>query len=124
VSPYPSLTAHPNPHHFTNASSSFGAHAHTHARATSPFAAQAFSTTLRAPGHTSPRSGAHGILQPAMASALPFNATDVDKARAQHGPQCTRIPKLVLSQYPDPITGKKSMWTVCEDCGACEPAQM
>lgn len=110
---YPSLTNHTNPHHFSNlppSSSSFTG------RPKSPFSAQAFSTTLRAP------SPARGLMQPTINSSLPPNASEVEKARTVHGTNCKRIPKLVLSDYPDPATGQRSMWTVCEDCGTVERA--
>lgn len=35
-------------------------------------------------------------------------------------PQCSTIPKLMLSDHADPITGKRSMWTFCESCGSCD----
>ena len=101
----PSLTPHPNPHHFSH-----------NPPKPSPWSAQPFSTTLRSPP-------ARGLLQPSVSGPLGENATDVERARAQHGPGCQTIPKLVLSQYPDPVTGEKTMWTVCESCGACEPAR-
>ncbi|WVQ80626.1 hypothetical protein IAT38_002731 [Cryptococcus sp. DSM 104549] len=120
---YPSLTPHPNPHHFSNGGS-LSSHVHPHStngnfyngRATSPLAAQQFSTTLQAPG------SARGIFQPTMSQPLPQGASEVEKARAQHGPWCKSIPKLVMSDYPD-ASGNRSMWTMCGDCGAVEMAQ-
>jgi hypothetical protein len=142
---YPSYTAHPNPHHFSNQP--------TTVRPKSPLSAQPFSTSLRAPGFDGMGSGDAfgqfgtsggadlanyagqaqsamaqgqlgntpvGIMQPSASAPLGFDATEVEKARAQHGPQCTSIPKLVLSPYPDPVTGSQSMWAMCRDCGAVE----
>ncbi|KAI9639703.1 uncharacterized protein MKK02DRAFT_40025 [Dioszegia hungarica] len=103
--PYPSLTPHTNPNHFSNQPFSI--------RPKSPLSAQPYSTSLRAPR-------APGLLQPTSAGPLAPNANDVERARAQHGPQCRSIPKLVLSQYPDPVSGERSMWTHCGDCGAME----
>jgi len=57
------------------------------------------------------------------AQPLGANASEIEKARSQHGPQCKSIPKLQLSQYPDPQTGKHSMWTWCTDCGTVEKTQ-
>ncbi|KAK8864302.1 hypothetical protein IAR55_001549 [Kwoniella newhampshirensis] len=126
---YPSLTPHPNPNHFSNKGyqSTLTAHPHSHTtnpnfsaasgRPTSPLAAQPFSTSLAAPGQ------ARGIFQPSHSAPLPPNATEVDKARAQHGPWCKSIPRLVLSEYPDAVTGQRSMWSICGDCGACERAE-
>lgn len=110
---YPSFTPHTNPNHFSNQPHG-GSH---YNRATSPFAAQSFSTTLRAP---SPRGTAAGLMQPAAGAPLPHNASEVEKARSQHGPHCKGIPKLRLSDYPDPATGERSMWSMCQDCGAIE----
>lgn len=107
--PYPSLTPHTNPHHFSNLS---GVNPSL-LRPKSPLSAQAFSTTLRAPRTP-------GLLQPATAGPLAPGASDIERARAQHGPQCRSIPKLVLSQYPDPGTGERSLWSQCGDCGAVE----
>ncbi|WVQ72605.1 hypothetical protein IAR50_002163 [Cryptococcus sp. DSM 104548] len=101
---YPSLTPHPNPHHFSNQGAGM--------RGTSPLAAQAFSTGLPAPP-------SRGIYQPTVSGPLDANATDVDRARSSHGPWCKSIPKLIMSEYPG-ADGKRSMWTVCSDCGACE----
>ncbi|WVR07137.1 hypothetical protein IAU60_004178 [Kwoniella sp. DSM 27419] len=109
---YSSLTPHPNPNHFSNPHYQSG----QNIRASSPLAAQAFSTGLPAPA---PR----GLMQPASAGPVAFNASDVEKARNQHGPGCKSIPKLVMSDYPDPVTGNRSMWSICGDCGACEMAQ-
>lgn len=103
---YPSFTPHTNPHHFSNLTSSGTI------RPKSPLSAQAFSTSLRAPR-------APGLLQPTVAAPLGADATDVERARAQHGPQCRSIPKLVMSQYPDE-SGKRSLWSQCVDCGATE----
>jgi hypothetical protein len=61
-----------------------------------------------------------GLMQPTVHAPLPEGASEIDRARAQHGPQCRSIPKLVLSPYPDAVTGKQSMWTMCPDCGAVE----
>ncbi|TYJ56992.1 hypothetical protein B9479_002271 [Cryptococcus floricola] len=101
---FPSLTPHPNPHHFSNQG--------TGMRGTSPLAAQAFSTGLPAPP-------TRGVYQPTASAPLAANATDIDRARSQHGPWCKSIPKLIMSEYPG-ANGKRSMWTVCSDCGACE----
>ena len=135
---YPSFTPHPNPHHFSKLP--------TTVRPKSPLSAQPFSTSLRAPGFGDPMgtygggadlanyagqaqaamqtgqlASSHvGILQPSASDPLQFGASEVEKARAQHGPQCKSIPKLVLSPYPDPVTGSQSMWTMCRDCGAVE----
>jgi hypothetical protein len=38
---------------------------------------------------------------------------------AQHGPQCTTIPKLRMSCSVG-LFGKRSLWTHCETCGAIE----
>ncbi|WRT66266.1 uncharacterized protein IL334_003219 [Kwoniella shivajii] len=116
-----SLTPHPNPHHFSNhyQSSLSSHHQYTsnnmNFRSTSPLAAQAFSQSLPAPSS--------GLLQPAYNGPLPTNASEVEKARNSHGPGCKSIPKLILSDYPDSNTGRRSMWSVCGDCGACEMAQ-
>lgn len=109
---YPSLTPHPNPNHYSSQQhpSAFG-------RATSPLSAQAFSDSLKGP------AGARGIYQPASAAPLAADASEIERARSQHGPQCKSIPRLKLSQYPDPVTGKQSMWTWCPDCGSVEKAQ-
>ncbi|WWC70341.1 uncharacterized protein I206_104291 [Kwoniella pini CBS 10737] len=115
---YPSLTPHPNPHHFSNASlSSHAQYSATNGnfRPTSPLAAQAFSQSLPAPGR--------GLMQPAYNGPLPTNASEVEKARNSHGPHCKSIPKLIMSEYPDATTGRRSMWSVCGDCGACEMTQ-
>ncbi|WVQ99316.1 hypothetical protein IAU59_006448 [Kwoniella sp. CBS 9459] len=132
-SSYGSLTPHPNPHHFSNPhyQTSLSSHPNGHLhngnanfpaynsqRATSPLAAQAFSTSLPAPA-----GAARGLMQPAYAGPVPVGANEVEKARMQHGPGCKSIPKLVLSEYPDPTTGRRSMWSLCNDCGACEMAQ-
>lgn len=106
---YPSLTPHPNPHHFSNPGND------TNLRGTSPLAAQPFSTTLPAPP-------ARGIFQPTVSGPLTPGASDIEKARSQHGPWCQSIPKLIMSEYPD-ASGRRSMWTVCSDCGACEKTQ-
>ena len=118
---YPSLTPHTNPNHFSNIAPftsnttlSFGNDGFA-ARATSPLNAQAFSTSLRGP----PRAG---MMQPAANGPLPINASDVEKARSVHGPQCKSIPKLVISPHADPSTGKQSLWSQCPDCGAIERA--
>ncbi|KAK4689059.1 hypothetical protein P7C73_g1053, partial [Tremellales sp. Uapishka_1] len=100
---YPSLTLHPNPHHFSQ-------------KPPGPWTAQSFSTSLKPP------SSAKGLLQPTVQTPA-WNANEVEKARTVHGSQCKSIPKLVLSDYPDPVTGNRSMWTVCGDCGACEMAE-
>ncbi|EIW70753.1 hypothetical protein M231_02593 [Tremella mesenterica] len=101
----PNLTSHQNSHHFSHIPSQ-----------PTPWAAQPYSNNLRAPQ-------ARGLIQPTVSSPLKDNATDVERARPQHGPGCQSIPKLVLSQYPDPNTGEKTMWSLCESCGACELAQ-
>jgi hypothetical protein len=115
---YPSITPHPNPHHITNqpaAHPGFGI-----ARSNSPLSVQPFSSGLRSPSSmTTTRAG---VFQPTLAAPLGENASDVERARAVHGPQCKSIPKLVMSEHADPITGQRSMWTVCGDCGSCERA--
>jgi hypothetical protein len=123
VSVYPSLTPHPHPSHFTNlppytsrTASSASSLPLAHNRPASPWSAQPYSTTLRAP------IPIRGLLQPALATPVSADASDIEKARAQHGSQCKSIPKLVMSLHPDPITGEKSMWSICGDCGACEKA--
>lgn len=35
-------------------------------------------------------------------------------------PQCSTIPRLMLSDHADPVTGKRSMWTFCDSCGSCD----
>lgn len=105
---YPSLVPHPNPNHFSNIPPYTS-------MPTSPFSAQAFSTSLSAPA---PR----GLMQPSQSAALRADASDVEKARAQHGPWCKSIPRLVMSNYADPMTGQKSMYTMCQDCGMVEKA--
>lgn len=35
-------------------------------------------------------------------------------------PSCNQIPRLVLS-HPNP-SGERSLWAVCQDCGAASPA--
>ncbi|CED84689.1 hypothetical protein [Phaffia rhodozyma] len=37
-----------------------------------------------------------------------------------HGAHCNQIPRLVLS-HPNPM-GERSLWAVCQDCGAASPA--
>lgn len=107
---YPSLTPHPNPNHYLN---SHTPNASPFTRASSPLSAQAFSSSLRSPG----------VYQPTAAAPLAMDANAVEQARSKHGPQCKSIPKLKLSQYPDPSTGKQSMWTWCPDCGSVERTQ-
>ncbi|KAL7411874.1 hypothetical protein BDY24DRAFT_371217 [Mrakia frigida] len=41
------------------------------------------------------------------------------KAGQLHGSQCTSIPRVVLS-HPLP-SGERSLWSVCQDCGAVSP---
>lgn len=105
---YPSLTPHPNPHHFSNA-------------ATGAWAAQTTAAAAAAAPRTSWMTRA-GLIQPTPAMPLGPDATAVDHARNQHGPGCTSIPKLRMSDYPDPATGTRSLWAVCQDCGAVERA--
>ncbi|ORY34081.1 hypothetical protein BCR39DRAFT_518387 [Naematelia encephala] len=105
---YPSLTPHPNPNHFSN---------HPSHSPNSPWSAQPFTTSLRPVA-----SPIRGVIQPSIAAPLPENASEIEKARATHGPQCKSIPKLVVSPYPDAVTGERSMWSVCQDCGAAERA--
>lgn len=114
---YPSLTPHPNPNHITNQPRSSTHHSNPLARSTSPLSVQAFSSGLRGPSQAT-----RGVFQPTISGPLGADATDVERARAVHGPQCKSIPKLMLSQYADPATGEKSLWTVCGDCGSCERA--
>lgn len=121
---YPSLTPHPHPHHITNKipfSSTLGFGGK---RSTSPLSVQPFSSGLRGPATNSAlATGARsGVFQPTISAPLGANATEVERARAVHGPQCKSIPKLKMSDYPDPATGERSMWTVCGDCGSCERA--
>ena len=125
--PYPSLTPHPNPNHFSNhvpytntsALNTSRSPFQTDAplafaiRPKSPLSAQTFSTALPAP-----RSA--GLLQPALNGPLGPDATPIERARAAHGPQCKSIPKLTVSPYPDPGTGKQTMYSLCPDCGAIE----
>ncbi|WOO76616.1 uncharacterized protein LOC62_01G000242 [Vanrija pseudolonga] len=106
---YPSFTAHSNPHHFSNNGGSS-------ACAPYPLSAQPYSTTLRAPGQP-------GLMQPSQGFALPEDASAIERARNAHGPHCTSIPKLRMSDYPD-ASGHRSLWSVCQDCGACERAQV
>lgn len=61
-----------------------------------------------------------GLMQPSNGMALGPDASAVDRARNAHGPHCTSIPKLRMSDYPDAVTGQRSLWSVCQDCGACE----
>ncbi|WWC89428.1 uncharacterized protein L201_004352 [Kwoniella dendrophila CBS 6074] len=120
---YPSLTPHPNPHHFSNHNQSLSSHSNysksnTNFRSNSPLAAQAFSQSLPGP------NSSKGLLQPTYNNQpLPINASEIEKARNLHGPNCKSIPKLIMSEYPDPQTGRRSMWSICNDCGACEMAQ-
>lgn len=102
---YPSTTTHPNPHHFSNSP---------------PFT----SFQQNSGWNTNPSSAAGaapGLIQPASAGPLPWGANAVERARNAHGPQCTSIPKLHMSDYPD-STGSRSLWSICQDCGACERA--
>ncbi|CAK9783759.1 hypothetical protein CC85DRAFT_306027 [Cutaneotrichosporon oleaginosum] len=78
------------------------------------WSAQSFATNLAPP--VSP-----GLMQPSPSAPLGEDATPVELARSQHGPQCTSIPKLKMSDYPDP-SGGRSLWAVCPDCGAMERA--
>ena len=120
------MKLHPRPSHFTDTPvflstthetpSSPSSPSPAYKRPRSPWSAQPFSTTLRAP------TPVCGLLQPTLTMPVSSSASDIEKARAQHGPQCKSIPKLVMSQHPDPITGEMSMWSICGDCGACEKA--
>lgn len=92
------------------------------------FSAQPFSMDLQPPKATI------GLMQPSFSNrGTPMDgcvtmgdssnldvAEDVAKARNVHGPHCQTIPKLVLSDYPDPTTGQRSMWTMCSSCGSVE----
>lgn len=108
---YPSMYAHP-----TNAPNT--AFPSSASAPVSPTAwnAQPYAQNLEAP------KGA-GLMQPAVSAPLADDATAVERARAQHGPHCTSIPKLRMSDYPNAITGERSLWTVCQDCGAMEMAK-
>lgn len=107
---------------------------------------QAFSTDLQPPptrvGLMQPfvhsQDGAGGMVTDGVAG-------EVMKARSAHGyahfpsntscdvltvyyqffrrPHCKTIPRLVLSDHPDPNTGKRSMWTMCSNCGSVEMVQ-
>lgn len=77
----------------------------------SPWSAQPYATNLPAPA---------GIMQPAV-TVLAEDATPTERARATHGSQCTSIPKLRMSDYPD-ASGERSLWAMCPDCGAMERA--
>ncbi|CAD6583260.1 MAG: hypothetical protein TREMPRED_003513 [Tremellales sp. Tagirdzhanova-0007] len=120
VSVYPSLTSHPHPCHLTKLSSysspnmAESSPASPRYASSSSWTVQPYSTSLHAPVPN------RGLFQPTHAAAVPSDASATEKARAQHGPHCKSIPKLVMSQYPDPVTGEMSMWTMCGDCGACE----
>jgi hypothetical protein len=103
---YPNLDIYPSQH-----SSTF------YAAPVSPqtaWSAQSFATNLAPP--VSP-----GLMQPTASAPLGQDATPVELARSQHGPHCTSIPKLKMSDYPDP-SGGRSLWAVCPDCGAMERA--
>ena len=90
----------------------------------SPISAQPYSSTLAPPQQyaSSAMPGSSGVFQPSAAGPLPIGASEIEKARASHGPQCKSIPKLVVSPYPNPLTGKQAMYTMCPDCGSCEQA--
>jgi hypothetical protein len=103
---YPNLDIYPSQH-----SSTF------YAAPVSPqtaWSAQSFATNLAPP--VSP-----GLMQPTASAPLGQDATPVELARSQHGPHCISIPKLKMSDYPDP-SGGRSLWAVCPDCGAMERA--
>lgn len=91
----------------------------------SPLAVQPFTTTLRPIEHKV------GLLQPATpmeGDGRGFESPGLEKeglravqeARNVHGAHCSTIPKLVLSEHPDPKTGERSMWSMCQSCGSCE----
>ncbi|BEJ17775.1 hypothetical protein CspHIS471_0700430 [Cutaneotrichosporon sp. HIS471] len=73
------------------------------------WSAQSYATNLGPPTSM-------GLMQPAPSAPLGDDATAVDLARSQHGPHCTSIPKLKMSDYPD-ASGGRSLWAVCTDCG-------
>ncbi|KAH7108109.1 hypothetical protein BKA62DRAFT_667086 [Auriculariales sp. MPI-PUGE-AT-0066] len=56
-----------------------------------------------------PATPAVGLMQPASQAG----------GFAQHGPQCTTIPKLRMSCAAG-MYGRRTMWTHCETCGAIE----
>ncbi|GMK58023.1 hypothetical protein CspeluHIS016_0500550 [Cutaneotrichosporon spelunceum] len=79
------------------------------------WSAQSYATNL------APPTSALGLMQPAPSAPLGDDATAVDFARSQHGPHCTSIPKLKMSDYPD-ASGGRSLWAVCPDCGQMQRA--
>lgn len=109
---YPSLQNHPNPHHFSNNTTS--TYFDTPVAPQSAWSAQPFASNLAPP--VSP-----GLIQPTVSAPLGDDATPVERARGQHGPQCTSIPKLRMSDYAD-ASGERSLWAMCPDCGAMERA--
>lgn len=106
---YPSMYAHPTAPSTAPPPSTY--------TSVSPTAwnAQSYASNLEGP------KGA-GLLQPTVSAPLASDATAVERARAQHGPHCTSIPQLRMADHPNAITGERSLWTVCQDCGACEMA--
>lgn len=108
---YPNLDIYPRVDYF-GAGSSTAASTSNSVPVTpiSPWSAQPYATNLPAPG----------VIQPTVA-VVSEDATPTERARATHGPQCTSIPKLRMSDYPD-ASGERSLWAMCPDCGAMERA--
>jgi hypothetical protein len=96
---FPAAGSHPNPHHFSNIPPY------------TSFAAQSTPITPVTPG----------LIQPASGMAMGPDANAIERARNVHGPHCTSIPQLRMSDYPD-SAGSRSLWSVCPDCGTCERA--
>lgn len=111
---YPSLDIYPPVQKTPNAHNNATLH-DTPVSPASAWSAQPFASNL-APPPVSP-----GLLQPTPSGPLGDDATPVELARGQHGPQCTSIPKLRMSDYPD-ASGERSLWAMCPDCGAMERA--
>jgi hypothetical protein len=119
---FPSLTPHTNPNHFSNiapyTSNMPMSFDNPNAfRPSSPLSAQPFAQTLRAPTMMNV-----GLIQPALAEPVPWDASAIERARAVHGPNCKSIPKLVISPHANPSTGKQSLYSMCPDCGSVEQA--
>jgi hypothetical protein len=113
---YPHDATHPNPHHFTNVApyTSYAQPAAT--SPTTPW--NATGPNGYGLGFTAPQPSA-GLMQPTQGVALGPDASAVDRARNAHGPHCTSIPQLRMSDYPD-ANGVRSLWSMCPDCGALE----
>lgn len=90
-----------------------------------PLSVQAFTTTLHPP---EPKVGLLQPQTPLEGDGRGFNSPGLERdglravqeARNVHGPQCSTIPQLRLSEHPDAKTGERSMWSVCQSCGSCE----